>query len=124
MNHKITPMTEDVRKLIAEKTEASKQYALDNLKTVYAEDKYWRILASQYNVKLPRWWMASTELKYMKRISKKLNFDIQSFVDSTGCSSLRELASINPKYTAFAMCGLLLEWWHENISETSDAYIN
>ena len=94
---------------------AREQKKLDcaNVRTEYADMPYWRELASKYGVRLPVSHFPATEVKYVKRASKKLGVDLNNYVESTGCKSLKEYAEINENWSAGAMVGLFLEYVDE-----------
>lgn len=110
MTH-LVPMTEEQREEIKQKRIEAQEYAKANLKTDYADSGYWRDTASELGCRLPSWWIPGKDVKYLRRISKKLGFDLKLFVDSTGFPNIKEFCVANHKFTAFALCGLLLEWY-------------
>lgn len=90
--------------------EEKKEYARNNLKLDWADENYWRETASKYGLRLPGWWIPSSEVKYIRRACKKVGVEVNDFIDSTGFSNLNQLAANNPTFTALAMVGLLLEY--------------
>lgn len=106
----LTPMTDEQRQAVKDKRSADQDYAKEHLKTEYMDESYWRDAASKYGLRLPGWWIPSSEVKYIRRACKKLNVDINDFTDSTGFSNLNQLAANNPRFTALAMVGLVLEY--------------
>ena len=46
-------------------------------------------------------------------IAMKLGVDLNSYVETTGCKSLKEYAEINENWSAVAMVGLFLEYVDE-----------
>lgn len=83
------------------------------LKTEYADEKHWRELASSVGVRLPTTYLANTETKYLRRVAKKLNIDMQEYLDDCGVKNLRQLVELNPTHTALSEVGLLLEWYSD-----------
>lgn len=85
---------------------------------------YYRDLAKLYGVRMPTSYCQSHELKYTKRVAKKLGVDVNVWVkDVVGAKNLSEVAKLNPNIGACGMVGLLLEWAHEikaNVVEESD----
>ena len=110
----LVPMTDEQRQEIKDKRVADQEYAKEHLKTEYMDQKYWAEKASEYGLRLPGWWIPSSEIKYIRRACKKLNIDINDFIESTGFSNLSQLAANNPTFTALAMVGLVLEFRENN----------
>ena len=106
----LVPMTDEQRQEIKDKRIADQEYAKEHLKVEYADQKYWSDTASKYGLRLPGWWIPSSEVKYIRRACKKLNIDINDFTESTGFSNLNQLAENNPSWNAVAMVGLVLEF--------------
>jgi hypothetical protein len=98
-------MQEKARIAREQKKEAAKL-----LKVLYADEKHWRELASSAGIRLPTAYLPSTETKYLRRAAKKLNIDMQEYLDDCGVKNLRQLVEINPTHTALCEVGLLLEW--------------
>ena len=118
-NPSFTPMTDTQREEVRLKRIADQEWAKEHLKTIYMDENYWREIASELGCRLPSWWIPGTEVKYLRRISKKLNFDLKLFVESTGFSNIKEFCQANSKFTALALSGLVLEWYKTG---GSDAY--
>jgi hypothetical protein len=102
-------MTDEQRQASVEQRKQEQKYAQDNLKIEYADKGLWQELASKYGSKLPLYWKPISELKYMRRVAKKANYDINLFVQATGFSNLKEFTQANSNLTAVAGVGLLLE---------------
>lgn len=113
MNSNFAPITEEQREQAKQQRLADQEYARNNLKINYADQAHWTGLAAKYNSKLPSWWRPASDLKYLRRIAKKANFDLNVFVDSTGCSNIKEWVGLNPNYTAVGVAGPLLEFIDE-----------
>lgn len=110
-------MTDEQRQQAKEKRIFDQEYALNNLKTTYQDSDYWRSLASEQGVKMPQWWIKGSEIKYIRRVCKKIGVDVSQYLESTGFKTLKELTETNGKYTAFAHVGLVLEWYHNNTAQ-------
>lgn len=107
----LTPEDREQLRLKAEASrERKKEYALNNLNMKYADLSHWRALASKYNINLPVWYEAGTELKHVKRVFKKTGVDVQDYVKDMGCSTLKQISQCNPDATARAMVGWALEY--------------
>lgn len=117
-NVNFQPMSEEQRAQAKETRQAKKLLAEQTLKLEYADENHWASLASKYSVRLPVYYQPSSEIKYVRRIAKKLNIDINEFLSSTGYSNVKSLASANPTWTARAICGTLLEFYDDNLNNT------
>lgn len=113
MTH-LKAMTDIQRQAVKDKRIADQEYARQHLKIEYMDENYWRDIASELGCRLPNWWIPGTEVKYLRRISKKLNFDLKLFVESTGFSNIKDFCETNSKFTALSLSGLLLEWYKNN----------
>ena len=96
---------------------AKKQWAEDNLKLDYADSPLWRELASKYNTRLPSYVHPNTASKYLKRVMNHLGADAKAYLEVCGVTTFKQLAELNPEYTAQAEVGLLLEYWDEKQNE-------
>lgn len=92
---------------------AKKQYAEDNLKLDYADAHLWRELASKYKTRLPSYVHPNTSSKYLKRVMNHLGVDSKEYLADCGVATFKQLAELNPEYTAMAECGHLLEYFDE-----------
>ena len=92
---------------------AKKQWAEENLKLDYADSPLWRELASKYKTRLPSYVHPNTASKYLKRMLTHLGVDSKEYLDACGVTTFKQLAELNPEYTAQAEVGLLLEYWDE-----------
>lgn len=106
----LVPMSDEQRQQIKADRIAAQEYARQHLKTEYMDQNYWAETASKYGLRLPGWWIPSSEVKYIRRACKKLSIDVAQFVESTGFSNLAQLAENNPRFTAVALVGLVLEF--------------
>lgn len=109
MSH-LVPMTDDQRQAVKEQRIADREYAKENLITEYKDEQFWRDSASKVGLRLPCWWIPSSETKYIRRACKKLGVDVNSFVESTGFSNLNQLVKANSKWSAVGMVGLCIEF--------------
>lgn len=113
MKRFMSNVTPEQRLLMKEKTKQKKEAmkaAAKLLKTDYTDMPHWEGLAREAGVRLPQHIIPSTETKYLKRMCKKLNVDIQDYLESCGVSTIKQLIALNPLWTARAECGMLLEW--------------
>lgn len=109
-NPDFKPMTEAQREEVRLKRLADQEYAKNNLNTSYADEQFWREKASERGLRLPMWWIPSSETEYVRRACKKLSIDVNSFVESTGFSNLNQFVKANSKWTALGMVGLCVEF--------------
>lgn len=91
----------------------AKQEAAKSLKQDWEDIQHWKELASKHGVRLPSYVHPNTETKYLKRLFKKLNLDIQEYLDSCGVKTAKSLVNMNTNYPAYAEVGLALEWINE-----------
>ncbi len=99
----------DVQKA-QEARKAKAQWAKENLQLEYEDDEHWKELSKLYGFRLPIYNIPNTSTKYLKRLLTKHGIDVQEYLESCGVSSIKELISLNPKYTARAECGFALEY--------------
>ena len=111
----LVPMSDEQRQEIKDKRIADQEYAKEHLKTEYMDENYWRELSSKFSCRLPLWWIPASEIKYIRRACKKIGVDLQTFVDSTGFSNIKQFVKANSNLTALCMVGLLLEFHQDNI---------
>lgn len=109
-NPNFTPMNDEQREAVRLKRLADQEYARQHLKTEYMDQNYWTETASKYGLRLPGWWIPSSEVKYIRRACKKVGVDVAQFVESTGFSNLAQLAENNSSWNAVSMVGLVLEF--------------
>lgn len=106
-------MTDEDRIRSAQIKEEKKQWALVNLKQDFEDLPVWKEIASRYSVRLPIYYAAGTELKFVKRMAKKLEVNIDDFLENTGFTTLKQMAVVNTTWPSYALCGLLLEYVEE-----------
>ncbi|MNQ26053.1 hypothetical protein D3C85_392790 [compost metagenome] len=99
--------------LAAEARENKKAYAQEHLKLSYDDEPRWRELSSKYNIRLPIYYIANSELKHLKRAMKKAGMCPIAYTEICGVKSLKQLVSLNPTWTALAEVGMMLETWDE-----------
>lgn len=109
-NPNFTPMTEQQREEVRLKRIADQEYAKENLIVNFKDEQFWRENASKVGLRLPGWWIPSSETKYIRRACKKLGVDVNSFVESTGFSNLNQLVKANSQWSAVGMVGLCIEF--------------
>lgn len=109
-NPNFVPMTDEQRQAVKDQRIADQQYARDHLNTSYADEQFWRDKASTFGLRLPLWWIPSSETKYVRRACKKLNIEVADFVESTGFSNLNQFVQNNPRWTALSVVGLVIEY--------------
>lgn len=112
-NLQFKAMTDEDRLKSAQVKEEKKQWALANLKQDFEDIQVWKDLASKHAVRLPIYYAAGTEIKFVKRMSKKLGVNIDEFLESTGFTTLKQMALSNPTWPSYALCGILLEYAEE-----------
>ena len=89
---------------------AKKQWAEENLKLTYEDSPLWRELASKYKTRLPSYVHPNTASKYLKRVMNHLGVNAKEYLEVCGVTTFKQLAELNPEYTAMAEVGLFLEW--------------
>lgn len=109
-NPSFKPISDDQREEVRLNRIADQQYAREYLNISYADEQFWRDKASTFGLRLPFWWIPSSETKYVRRACKKLSIDINDFITSTGFSNLNQLVKVNSKWTALGMVGLCIEF--------------
>lgn len=124
----LTSITPEQRAEMQAKALASKQarikFAIDHLKTDYADDYFWNDLARELDVRLPNKTSPNTEVKYLKRVLKQFDIDPKEYAESCGVKNLKELSTLNPTWTARAEVGMLLEYVQETLSSREKWGVN
>lgn len=92
---------------------AEKKQANAHLKQDFSDLPHWKELASKYGVRLPSYYQPSTETKYLRRLFKKLNLDINEYIEACGVKGIKSLVNMNTNYPAWAEIGLALEYIDE-----------
>lgn len=109
MSH-LVPMTDEQRQAVKDQRVADQEYARENLNISYADEQFWRDKASVFGLRLPLWWIPSSETKYVRRACKKLGIEVADFVESTGFSNINQFVQNNPRWTALSVVGLVIEY--------------
>lgn len=109
-NPNFKPMGEQQREEVRLKRIADQEYAKENLIINFKDEQFWRENASKVGLRLPGWWIPSSETKYIRRACKKLGVDVNLFVESTGFSNLNQLVKANFQWSAVGMVGLCIEF--------------
>lgn len=110
MLNKITEeQRKEFRDKAAETLRLKSLWAEENLKQDYADESYWRELASKYKVTMPRWYISAQETKYVSRLFRTVGVPLQGYLDSTN-TGLKEFAELNLNMPAWASVGLALEY--------------
>lgn len=112
-NSNFKVMSDEDRLKSAQVKEEKKQWALVNLKQDFEDLQVWKDLASKHSVRLPIYYAAGTEIKFVKRMAKKLEVNIDNFLEATGFTTLKQMAMCNITWPSYALCGLLLEYKEE-----------
>lgn len=112
-------MTQEEREIsLAKAREARKikqkerENNIHNLKDDYLDCNYWRDLASEYGVRMPNMYDPPS-VKIFNRIRKKLDISLEEWNNSY--TSFNYFCKHNPRYSMFAMAGLLLELAKEKV---------
>jgi hypothetical protein len=121
-NPNFAPITDAQREQAKQQRLVDQEFARNNLKVIYTDQPHWVTLASKYNCKLPMWWKPSSDVKYLRRVAKKANFDLNVFVESTGCSNIKEYAELNSNWSVLGLVGTLLEFIDEQKTSESKQY--
>lgn len=109
-------LTKEERALMLEKAKAKreeKKKAGESLRQNYADENYHRSLASEYGLRMPASYLSNQEVKYLKRAAKHLGVDIKEYLTDCGCTTLKQLANMNPEMSAVEEVGLFLEYVKE-----------
>ena len=104
-------MTDEQREKSKQARIAKRIWSEENLQQDFLDVQVWRDLASKHSVRLPISYAAGTETKYYKRITKQLGVELERFVEETGYKTIKQFAQANIKWKAYAICGLILEWF-------------
>lgn len=112
MSH-LVPITAEQREESKQKRLKDQQFARENLYISSKDEQFHSELASTLGVRMPSWWIPGSEVKYIRRACKKLGVEASDFVESTGFKNVKELAEFNPKWSAFGLVSLVLEYYNE-----------
>lgn len=100
---------EAFRQKAAETLRLKSLWAEENLKQDYADETYWRELASKYKVVMPRWYEPASETKYITRVFRATGIALQDYTEAIN-TGLKEFAELNPNMPAWVSVGLALEF--------------
>lgn len=109
-------ITEEQRKEMQEKSRISrelKREAGEKLFQAFKDKNYWKELHSKYGLRMPQSSIPNTEVKYLKRVCKKLDIDYKEYLSDCGVTTFKQIVAMNPDWPAYAETSLLLEYWDE-----------
>lgn len=115
-NTYLTNLTDAEREEIRVKAQEARVAKKENSGNIVisSEDSYWRELASKHGVRMPQAVCQSSEHKFVKRIARKVEVDINVWIrEVVGAKSLAEISDANPNIGAVGICGLFLEYVEE-----------
>ena len=108
----ITDLTPEERKINLEKARLAmaekKAWAEQNLRQEYADEPYWRKLASKHGVAMPPWYQPANA-QQVRKCLRKLGKDINWFKDFTGLTKAEDWFKLNKNMPAWAFMGICLE---------------
>lgn len=108
----LTNITPEMRKEMQEKARISRELKKEASGNIikYKDELYWREKCSELGLRMPPSVAQANEFKWLKRAGKKLDIDVNTWVkDVCGCTSLTELAKLNPNMGAVGLYGLFIE---------------
>lgn len=106
----LTPEQREENMKKAREAREIKKLAGAHLKNDFLDESHWRSLASKYGIRLPSSHIPCTETKYLRRAAKKMNVDLQEFLDG---EKITTFAENNPDWPCYAFVSLFLEWYDE-----------
>lgn len=71
----------------------------------FGDERHWKRLASELGVRMPASYLPCSELRYVRRACRKLNFDYVAWFEER----LTLFPKLNPTWPAYAHLGLVLE---------------
>lgn len=107
----LTPEEREANLVKAREAREQKKLAGAHLRNNFLDESHWRSLGSKYGIRLPATHIPCTETKYLRRAAKKLNVDLQEFLDG---EKITAFAENNPDWPCYAVVGLFMEWYDEN----------
>lgn len=110
MNNLLKQMTDEDRAKSKLVKDQKREWALLNLRQEFQDFGSWKELSSKFGVRLPVYYVPGTDIKFIRRMAKKIGVSIDDFVETTGCVSLKEFAMSNINWPCYALCGVFLEW--------------
>lgn len=97
----------------AQEARKLKREAGESLFHDFGDDlSHWRELASKHNVKLPTYYLDGSNTKYLKRLFKAVDIDINLWLDDQQMK-LGDFHKLNPSWPVYATYGTALEWIEE-----------
>ena len=107
MNH-FAKMTPEQREAAQRKRKEQADYykSLDT-RQEFADENYWRELATKHKVKLPIYYYPA-DIKRVRKFLRKLGYGQAEFEEITG-GKLQQLIDNNPKWPSWAICGVCME---------------
>lgn len=113
----LTPEQREEMRRKASETREAKKIAGENLKKDYLDMPHWRELASKAacGIRFPSDYIPCSDVKYARRVLKKLGRDVDWWKEKTGYKNLAEFGKMNPEWNAQAMVGLILEDYFEEL---------
>ena len=110
----LTPEQRQELRAKAAQSREDKKKSGEHLKQDWADEAHMRGLASEFNIRLPSSFIPNTEIKYLRRVAKKLNIDLNVYVEACGVKNLKQLVALNENVPAFIEVCWMLEWYKEN----------
>lgn len=108
----LAKMTQEEREAARQKRkELANYYKSLDTRQDFADESYWRELASQKGVKLPLYYYPA-DIKRVRKFLRKLGYKQSEFEEITGCK-LEELVNNNPDWPSYAICGVCMELLEE-----------
>ena len=112
-------LTEELKQKAQEAKKAKMLFAEQSLKLDWGDESHWKELAKKLNVKMPVWYHPNTNVKFLKRLFKKVGIDIKEYVQDMGYSTLTKMMQDNPHMPAYAEYGFALEYISEKKGSTA-----
>lgn len=88
------------------------------------DETVWRSLASSVGFRMPALHIPASELKYVRKLLKKIDRDMDWCKTVFGYSNMARFYKDNPAWSIVALCGLILEDWNEEIENGVGEYID
>lgn len=78
----------------------------------YMDENYWQQLAQEVKYKMPIYNQPCTTGE-MRKVMRKLKVDVKGWLEDCSLRSLQQWITLNPKHTAYAFAGNILEYKRE-----------
>lgn len=122
MNNKLANLSPEQRQAMleaaAEARKEKKAWAEEHLDLEWGTDEnVWRDLCSKLGFRMPNRYTSNQETRYIKRLFKHVDVDIQEYLDDCGVKTVKQLVALNPTYPVFAEIGFALEHLNEHYLE-------